>query len=59
MIFNIIITIFLFIALIATMHNVIVGIRIKAYYLIIMSVIEAILIGAMFGLALSSILFNI
>lgn len=59
MIFNIIITIVLFIALIATMHNVIVGIRIKAYQLIVLSVIETGLIGWLFGLALGSILFNI
>lgn len=59
MIFNIIITIILFILLIAAMHNFIVGIRIKAYQLSILSGIEAGLIGLLFGLALGSILFNI
>lgn len=62
MIFNIINTIFtitLSIALIATMYNIIVGIRIKSYQLIVLSGIEAGLIGMLFGLALSSILFNI
>ena len=62
MIFNIIntiLTIILFIALIATTYNIIVGIRIKAYKLIVLSGIEAGLIGMLFSLALSSILSNI
>lgn len=58
MIFNIIITIVLFIALNVAMHNIIIGIRIKAYELIVLSVIETILIGVLFGLASSSILFT-
>ena len=58
MIFKIILTIILFIALIAAMHNVIVGIRTKDNRLIVMCGIGAGLIGMLFGVALSSILFS-
>ena len=59
MIFNIILTIILFIALIAAMYNVIVGIRTKDDRLIVICGIGAGLIGMLFGVALSSILFKI
>lgn len=59
MIFSIILTVILFIALIATMYNVIVGIRIKDDRLIVICGIGAGLMGMLFGIALSSILFNI
>lgn len=59
MIFNIILTIILFIALVTAMYNVIVGIRIKDDQLIVICGIGAGLIGMLFGAALSSILFNI
>ena len=59
MIFNIIITIILFIALIAAMYNIIVGIRIKDDRLVVLCGIGAGLIGMLFGVALSSILLNI
>ena len=59
MIFNIILTIILFIALIAAMHNIIVGVRTKDDKLIVLCGIGAGLTGMMFGVALSSILFNI
>lgn len=59
MIFNIILTIILFIALITAMYNVIVGIRTKDDRLIVICGIGAGLIGMLFGVALSSILFNI
>ena len=59
MIFDIILPIILFIALITAMYNVIVGIRIKDDRLIVISGIGAGLIGMVFSMALSSILFNI
>ena len=59
MIFNIIFTIILFIALISTMYNVIVGIRTNDDKLIVLCGIGAGLIGMLFGVALGSILFNI
>ena len=59
MIFNIIITIILFVALITLMYNVIVGVRTKDDKLIVLCGIGAGLTGMMFGVALSSILFNI
>lgn len=59
MIFNIILTIILFIALIFTMYNVIVGIRTNDDKLIVLCGIGAGLIGMLFGVALGSILFNI
>lgn len=59
MIFNIIVTIILFIALIAAMYNVIVGVRTKDDRLIVLCGIAAGLIGMLFGMALGSILFNI
>lgn len=59
MIFDIILTIILFIALITAIYNVIVGIRIKDDRLIVISGIGAGLIGMVFSMALSSILFNI
>lgn len=59
MIFNIILTIILFIALISAMYNVIVGIRTNDDKLIVLCGIGAGLIGMLFGVALGSILFNI
>ena len=59
MIFKIILTIILFIALIAAMYNVIVGVRTKDDRLIVICGIASGLIGMLFGVALSSILFNI
>ena len=59
MIFNIMLTIILFIALIAAMYNIIVGVRTKDDKLIVICGIGAGLIGMLFGVALSSILFNI
>ena len=59
MIFNIIITIILFIALITAMYNIIIGVRIKDDQLIVICGIGAGLIGVLSGVALSSILFNI
>ena len=59
MIFNIILTIILFITLITAMYNIIVGIRIKDDRLIVLCGIGAGLIGMLFGIVLSSILFNI
>ena len=59
MIFNIILTIILYIALITAMYNIIVGIRTKDDRLVIICGIGAGLIGILFGVALSSILFNI
>ena len=59
MIFNIILTIILFIALIAAMYNVIVGVRTNDDRLIVICGIAAGLIGMLFGVVLGSILFNI
>ena len=59
MIFNIILAIILFISLIAAMYNVIVGVRTNDERLIVICGIAAGLIGMLFGVALSSILFNI
>ena len=59
MTFNITLTIILFIALIISIYNIIVAIWIKAYQLIVLSAIESGLIGILFGLVLSSILFNV
>ena len=59
MIFNIIFTIIVFIALITAMYNIIVGIRTKDNRLIVLCGIGAGLIGMLFGIALSSILFSI
>lgn len=59
MIFNIIFAIILFIALIATMYNVIVGVRTNDDRLIVICGIAAGLIGMLFGVVLGSILFNI
>lgn len=59
MIFNIIITIILFITLITLMTNVIVGFRTKDDELIVLCGIGAGLTGMLFGVTLSSILFNI
>ena len=59
MIFNIIITIILFIALITAMYNIIVGIRTKDDRLILICGIGAGLLGFLAGVALSSILFKI
>jgi hypothetical protein len=59
MIFNIILAIILFIALIAAMYNVIVGVRTNDDRLIVICGIAAGLIGMLFGVVLGSILFNI
>lgn len=59
MIFNIIITIVLFIALIAAMYNMLIGIRSKDEGLIVICGIGAGLLGTLFGITLGSILFNI
>lgn len=59
MIFNIIFTIISFMALITTMYNVIVGIRIKDDKLIALCGIGAGLMGILFGITLGCILFNI
>ena len=59
MIFKIIITIILYISLITLMANVIVGVRNKDDKLIVLCGIGAGLTGMLFGVALSSILFNI
>ena len=59
MIFKIVLTIILFISLITAMYNVIVGVRIKDDRLIVICGIASGLIGMLFGVALSSILFNI
>ena len=59
MVFNIILAIILFIALIAAMYNVIVGVRTKDNRLIVLCGIAAGLIGMLFGVVLGSILFNI
>ena len=59
MVFNIILAIILFIALIAAMYNVIVGVRTKDDRLVVLCGIAAGLIGMLFGVVLGSILFNI
>lgn len=59
MIFNIILAVILFIALIAAMYNVIVGVRTNDDRLIVICGIAAGLIGMLFGVVLGSILFNI
>lgn len=59
MIFNIILAIILFIALIAAMYNVIVGVRTNDDRLTVLCGIAAGLIGMLFGVVLGSILFNI
>lgn len=59
MIFKIIITIILYIALITLMYNVIVGVRTKDDKLTIMCGIGSGITGMLFGVALSSIIFTI
>ena len=59
MIFHIILTIILFIVLITAMYNIIVGVRTKDDRLIVICGIGSGLLGMLFGVALSSILFNI
>lgn len=59
MIFNIIITVILFVALIFLMYNVIVGVRTKDDRLAVLCGIGSGLVGMLFGLALSSILFKL
>ena len=59
MIFRIIYAVILFIALIAAMYNVIIGVRTKDDKLIVICGIGAGLIGMLFGMTLGSILFNI
>lgn len=57
MIFKITFTVILFIAFITLMTNVIIGVRTNDDKLIVLCGIGAGLIGMMFGVALSSILF--
>lgn len=59
MIFKIVITVISFIALSTLMYNIIVGIRAKDDKLTVLCGIGAGLIGIVFGISLSSILFNI
>lgn len=59
MIFNIIFTIILFALLITLISNVIVRVKAKDNLLILLCAVGAVLIGLLFGMALSSILFNI
>lgn len=58
MVFKIILTVILFIALITLMYNVIIGVRNNDDKLIVLCGISSGLIGLMFGIALGSILFN-
>lgn len=58
MIFKIIYAVILFISLITTMYNVIIGVRTNDDKLIVICGIGAGLIGMLFGLVLGSILFN-
>ena len=57
MIFKIILTVILFIVLIALMYNVIVGVRTKDDKLIVLCGIGSGLAGMMFGVILGSIVF--
>ena len=59
MIFKIILTVILFIALISLMYNVIVGVRTNDDRLVVLCGIGSGLVGMLFGVVLSSILFNI
>lgn len=59
LIFNIIITVILCITLILLMYNVIVGVRTKDDRLTVLCGIGSGLVGMLFGLALSSILFKL
>lgn len=59
MIVNIILTIILFILFISAVYNIIVGFKTNDNIFTILSVIQAGLIGMLFSLALSSILFTI
>jgi hypothetical protein len=59
MIFKIILTVILFIALITLMYNVIVGVRINDDKLIVLCGIGSGLTGMLFGVVLGSILFSI
>lgn len=59
MIFIIIYAVILFIALIAAMYNVIIGVKTNDDKLIVICGIGAGLIGMLFGVVLGSILFNI
>jgi hypothetical protein len=59
MIFKIIITIILYIALNTLMYNVIVGVRTKDDKLTVLCGIGSGIIGMLFGVALSSIIFTI
>ena len=58
MVFIIIITVILFIALIFLMYNVIVGVRTKDDRLTVLCGIGAGLVGILLGIALGSILFK-
>ena len=59
MIFNIVITVILCITLVLLMYNVIVGVRTKDDILTVLCGIGSGLVGMLFGLALSSILFKL
>ena len=59
MVFKIILTAILFIALITLMYNVIVGVRTNDDKLIVLCGIGSGLVGMLFGVVLGSILFNI
>ena len=59
MIFKIILTVILFIALITLMYNVIVGVRTNDDRLIVLCGIGSGMVGMLLGVVLGSILFNI
>lgn len=59
LIFNIIITVILFIAWIFLMYNVMVGVRTKDDILTVLCGIGAGLVGMLLGISLGSILFNL
>lgn len=59
LIFNIIITVIIFITLILLMYNVIVGVRTKDDRLTVLCGIGSGLVGMLLGISLVSILFNL
>lgn len=59
MVFKIILTVILFIALITLMYNVIVGVRTNDDTLIVLCGIGSGLTGMLFGILLGNLLFNI
>ena len=59
MIFNIIFAVILLIVLITFIYNFIIGVRTNDYELAVLCGVGSGLIGMFFGIALSSILFNI